>query len=102
MAAPTWYSKYPFFYPIGNTPPVCLTQNLAPEMSADILLLGCGDPRNILETVHFDLGHGMCNVCTKTCRTKREVGTRKLDFTCCDLETGVLGEPDFLGYFSAA
>jgi len=60
MASPTLWSKAPFFYPIGNTPPVCLTQGLAPEEPADILLLGCGDPRNILETVHFDLGDGTC------------------------------------------
>jgi hypothetical protein len=44
--------KY-FFYLIGNTSAVCLTRDLAPEEPADIdiLLLGCGDPRNVLYTI---------------------------------------------------
>ncbi len=50
----TWPNA--FFYPIGNTPPVCLTQDLPPNIPADILLLGCGDPRNILYTCFADLG----------------------------------------------
>ena len=41
-----------FFYPIGNTPAVDFTQELAPETSANILLLGCGDVRNILYTTY--------------------------------------------------
>jgi hypothetical protein len=55
-----WPSKS-FFYPIGNTPPICLTQNLPQEEKADILLLGCGDPRSILFTVYItgaDTGSG--------------------------------------------
>jgi len=43
-----------FFYPLGNTPAVCLTQDLPPEEGADILLLGCGDVRNILFTAYSD------------------------------------------------
>jgi hypothetical protein len=43
-----------FFYPLGNTPAVCLTQDLPPEDGADILLLGCGDVRNILYTTYSD------------------------------------------------
>jgi len=39
-------------YPIGNTSAVVLTETLAPEEPASLLLLGCGDPRNILFTVH--------------------------------------------------
>ncbi len=51
MAHPlVWPGKY-FFYPIGNTPAVCLTRDLAPEESADVVLLGCGDPRHVLYTV---------------------------------------------------
>ena len=42
------------FYPIGNTPAVCLTQCLPLEKQANILLLGCGDVRNILFTAHSD------------------------------------------------
>lgn len=45
-----------FFYAIGNTAPVCFTQDLVPEQGADILLLGCGDPRSILYTIYADLG----------------------------------------------
>lgn len=41
-----------FFYLIGNTSAVDLTDTLTPEETAHILLLGCGDPRNILFTVH--------------------------------------------------
>ena len=63
-----------YFYPIGNTPAVCLTQNLPPEQNADILLLGCGDVRNILFTVYA------------------QQVPRRLDDTCCDIEPAILGE----------
>ncbi|KAG8738773.1 hypothetical protein FRC10_006490 [Ceratobasidium sp. 414] len=48
-----WPSKTPFC-PIGDTAPVSLAQDLAPEQPANILLLGCGDPRNILLTLFVD------------------------------------------------
>jgi hypothetical protein len=51
MSHPVLWPKTTFFYPIGNTAPVCLTRDLPPEQSANILLLGCGDPRNILYTI---------------------------------------------------
>jgi hypothetical protein len=54
MLTPGYASLWVHFYPIGNTPAVCLTQALPPEKKADILLLGCGDVRNILFTVHSD------------------------------------------------
>ncbi|KAJ6624929.1 hypothetical protein B0H10DRAFT_2004878 [Mycena sp. CBHHK59/15] len=63
-----------FFYAIGNTPPVCLTQNVPPEKSADVLLLGCGDPRSILYTLHVDW----------------PAQRPRLDITCCDDEPAVL------------
>ncbi|KAF9562457.1 hypothetical protein CPC08DRAFT_706665, partial [Agrocybe pediades] len=63
-----------FFYPVGNTPPVCLTQDLSPDEDAQILLLGCGDPRSILYTVHVDLASDY----------------RNLDITCCDWEPAIL------------
>ncbi|KAK0443910.1 uncharacterized protein EV420DRAFT_1649021 [Desarmillaria tabescens] len=68
----TWPNA--FFYPIGNTPPICLTQDLPPNIPADILLLGCGDPRSILYTCFADLG----------------APRRKIDATCCDIESAVL------------
>ncbi|RPA80865.1 hypothetical protein BJ508DRAFT_326956 [Ascobolus immersus RN42] len=67
----------PFFYAVGNTPAICLTDTLAPEEDAEILLLGCGDVRNILFTLFSDNAHGYS-------------GRAKLDVTCCDMEPGVL------------
>ncbi|KAB5592330.1 MYND finger protein [Ceratobasidium theobromae] len=61
---------------MGINPATSLTQDLSPEQSADILLLGCGDPRHILYTVSTDV----------TCRNV----PRQLDITCCDIEPAVL------------
>ncbi|KZV65492.1 hypothetical protein PENSPDRAFT_586778 [Peniophora sp. CONT] len=68
-----WPSRY-YYYPIGNTSAVHLTRDIAPDASANLLLLGCGDPRNVLYTVY----------CEPT------GATRSLDFTCCDHEGAVL------------
>jgi hypothetical protein len=54
MAHPLLWPFKLFFYPVGNTAAVCLTQDLPPEQPADVLLLGCGDARNVLYTVHVD------------------------------------------------
>jgi hypothetical protein len=56
MAHTVVWSNDKSFYAIGNTPAVCLTGELPPEEAAHILLLGCGDARNILYTVYADLG----------------------------------------------
>ncbi|KAI4676515.1 uncharacterized protein J4E88_007433 [Alternaria novae-zelandiae] len=64
----------PYFYPAGNSPAVCLTQDVPPERDAALLLLGCGDIRNILFTIYS--GSGTDN--------------RRLDFTCCDLEAEII------------
>ncbi|EPQ57659.1 hypothetical protein GLOTRDRAFT_128016 [Gloeophyllum trabeum ATCC 11539] len=76
MSAPLIWPTKRFFYPIGNTPAVCLTQDLPPGQSADVLLLGCGDVRNVLYTVYADL--------------PSPAGPRKLDFTCCDYQPALL------------
>lgn len=55
MSHPLYWPSKLFFYPIGNTAAVSLTRDLSPEQSADILLLGCGDPRNILYTLYADV-----------------------------------------------
>jgi hypothetical protein len=55
MSHPLLFPQQSFFYPIGNTSALCLTQDLAPEQNADVLLLGCGDPRNILFTLFANL-----------------------------------------------
>ena len=59
MLHPTFITRVSFFYPLGNTPAVSLTQDLNPEQDAKILLLGCGDARNILFTVHTDGALGL-------------------------------------------
>ncbi|KAI1265788.1 hypothetical protein F5Y18DRAFT_435702 [Xylariaceae sp. FL1019] len=70
MLTPAVVNIQSFFYPIGNTPAISLTQSIPPGDPADILLLGCGDVRNILFTVHND------------CRI--------LDITCCDNQKAVI------------
>ncbi|KAH9928407.1 uncharacterized protein B0H18DRAFT_1118073 [Fomitopsis serialis] len=72
----SWPFKY-YFYPIGNTSAICLTQDLPVEQAADVLLLGCGDARNVLYTIYADL-------------RSRADGARRLDFTCCDIEPAIL------------
>ena len=52
MAHTVMFPAKIFFYPIGNTSAVVLTDTLAPEEPANLLLLGCGDPRNILFTIY--------------------------------------------------
>ncbi|KAG8730434.1 hypothetical protein FRC11_006718, partial [Ceratobasidium sp. 423] len=76
MAHPLCWPSTPEFYPMGLDPAMSLTQDLSPEQSADILLLGCGDPRHILYTLSTDV----------TCPHV----PRKLDVTCCDIEPAVL------------
>ncbi|KIK36901.1 hypothetical protein CY34DRAFT_810859 [Suillus luteus UH-Slu-Lm8-n1] len=83
MAHPVLWRGKTFFYPIGNTPAVCLTQDLCPTEKADVLLLGCGDPRHILYTVY-------------TNNTGSQVASRQLDFTCCDLESAVIARNTIL------
>ena len=54
MLHPTFVNLVSFFYPVGNTPAVCLTQDLPRDRKANVLLLGCGDVRNILFTGYSD------------------------------------------------
>nr|XP_018905174.1 PREDICTED: uncharacterized protein LOC109035832 isoform X3 [Bemisia tabaci] len=70
MITNTAFETYVCYYPLGNTPPVSLAQDLPPEQDADILLLGCGDARNILFTCFVD-------------------NARRMDVTCCDIEPGI-------------
>ncbi|KAF1912843.1 hypothetical protein BDU57DRAFT_531995 [Ampelomyces quisqualis] len=73
MFVPVHLDILKFFYPIGNTPATCFTRNLAREERGDILLLGCGDVRNILFTLHSERNN-----------------SRRLDITCCDIEDAVI------------
>ncbi|KAF8205708.1 hypothetical protein K438DRAFT_1579184 [Mycena galopus ATCC 62051] len=63
-----------YFYPIGNTSAVSLARDVAPDQDISLLLLGCGDPRNVLFTLF----------------SEHDTATRKLDFTCIDFEPAVL------------
>lgn len=60
MAHTVLYPAKIFFYPIGNTSAVVLTDTLAPEEPANLLLLGCGDPRNILFTIYSQADNSEC------------------------------------------
>jgi hypothetical protein len=59
MYGPVVVDILTFFYPIGNTPAVQLTRELQREQPANILLLGCGDARNILFTVYAEQDSSM-------------------------------------------
>jgi Domain of unknown function (DUF4470) len=52
MLKPAHIEPLSYFYAAGNTPAVCLTQSVAPGQDATVLLLGCGDARNILFTTY--------------------------------------------------
>ena len=49
----------PYFYPIGVTPANCLTEQLPPGERANCLLLGSGDPRDILFTIFNEEDNGI-------------------------------------------
>ncbi|TGO08889.1 hypothetical protein BTUL_0187g00080 [Botrytis tulipae] len=77
MLGPTRFNVKYFFYPFGNTPAINLLQSRRPVCEKDnavrVLLLGCGDPRNLLFTL-------WCN--------KDEA--IKWEFMCCDSESAIL------------
>jgi hypothetical protein len=76
MLGPEIANFVQFFYPIGNTPAVSLTQDLPPGENANILLLGCGDVRHILFTIHME---------------QQTSNPRPLDVTFCDVDSAVIG-----------
>ncbi|KAH8668637.1 hypothetical protein BX600DRAFT_510713 [Xylariales sp. PMI_506] len=80
MLVPTVANYVTQFYAIGNTPAVSITRSHPQGVDADILLLGCGDVRNILFT----------------CYSEKGFPSRKLDFTCCDTEAAVISRNAFL------
>jgi len=59
MLHPVSVSPMQWFYPIGTTSATSLTQDLPPETTANCLLLGTGDPRDILFTLYNDLNKGI-------------------------------------------
>ncbi|OJD10987.1 hypothetical protein AJ78_08148 [Emergomyces pasteurianus Ep9510] len=54
MASPVPLDLFSLFHAIGNTPAVCLTQDIPGDEPASLLLLGCGDARNILFTSYMN------------------------------------------------
>ncbi|KAF9802221.1 hypothetical protein IEO21_09934 [Rhodonia placenta] len=74
MSHPLYWPGRVHFYPIGNTSAVDLLRDTPPDADAHLLLLGCGDPRNVLYSIYTD----------------RNPGARVLDFTCCDIEPAVI------------
>ncbi|KAJ7864757.1 hypothetical protein B0H14DRAFT_3602063 [Mycena olivaceomarginata] len=74
MAHPLYWPGKRYFYAIGNTSAVSLARDVAPDKDISLLLLGCGDPRNVLFTLF----------------SEHDAATRKLDFTCVDFEPAVL------------
>ncbi|PVH91321.1 hypothetical protein DM02DRAFT_678148 [Periconia macrospinosa] len=73
MFGPAYLDILTFFYPVGNTPAVCLTRNLPQHIQGHILLLGCGDVRNILFTLYSEQNL-----------------SRELEIACCDLSESIL------------
>ncbi|KAE9396401.1 hypothetical protein BT96DRAFT_922159, partial [Gymnopus androsaceus JB14] len=65
--------KY-YFYAIGNTPTISFTRDLAPRTAANILSLGCGDPRNVLFTIY----------------NEESDSDRPLDITCSDIDPAII------------
>lgn len=57
MATPTHLLTASFFYAAGNTPAVNLISPVPPDQDADVLLLGCGDLRNVLFSVYAGVGN---------------------------------------------
>lgn len=90
---PAHIAQNPYLYPVGNTPAVCLTDTLPPEADARVLLLGCGDIRNILCTAYNDAGSGTWAgglLWLSGKETDSSLDNRAIDFTCCDIEAEII------------
>ncbi|KAI0767487.1 hypothetical protein C8Q74DRAFT_961277 [Fomes fomentarius] len=75
MTVPIFWPVEYYYEPIGSTAASCLTRDLPPEASANILLLNCTDCRNVLFTAFCESTNPQ----------------RNLDFTCSDIDPGILG-----------
>ncbi|KAK1981318.1 MYND finger [Colletotrichum cereale] len=80
MFTPTVANCISFFYAVGNTPAINLAKNLPHGVDASLLLLGCGDVRNILHTSYNEDG----------------LPSRKLDITINDIDEAILARNIFL------
>lgn len=86
-----------YFSPIGSTPAVSLIAHQPPaKETADILLLGCGDIRNILYTVFCNQNGKHGYSFTGLTSVQDPLKAKHLVFTCCDIEPAILGRvPEF-------
>jgi hypothetical protein len=75
---------------LGNTPAVCLTETLAPDEDASLLLLGCGDIRNVLFTAYAGMGSGESCLVPRFYHATDCTDDRTLDYTCCDYNFPVI------------
>lgn len=62
------------YSPLGKVPAVSLTNELPPGLNADILLLSCGDVRNILYTIFCEEDNGMLIPSRIDLRFSEEIG----------------------------
>ncbi|KAL8345340.1 hypothetical protein RB601_005397 [Gaeumannomyces tritici] len=74
MLTPCITQPVDYLYALGNTPAINVARAVPPGVNADILLLGCGDVRNLLYTAYAEKG----------------MPPRKLDVTCCDSNDFIL------------
>lgn len=87
----------PTYYPAGNTPAAFLLQSLPPEQDATVLLMGAGDPRNILFTAYNVQDDGVWSdvrwIVLRGILMKYFLFlvSRSVDFTCCDIQPAILG-----------
>jgi Domain of unknown function (DUF4470) len=63
MQFPIYATPLTEFSPWGRVPAISLTQDLAPGLDADILLLGCGDTRHILFSIFCEEDNGEYSTC---------------------------------------
>lgn len=88
MNHPTYVSPMQWFFPFGNTAAVSLSQDLPPGKSLIALLLGNGDPRNILFTLFNDQNSRMQFQGNHVLMVEF---SRAYDFTFCDIEPAIIG-----------
>ncbi|KXH31652.1 MYND finger [Colletotrichum nymphaeae SA-01] len=80
MFTPTVANSTSYFYALGNTPAINLAKNLPNGVDASLLLLGCGDVRNIIYTAYNEIG----------------LPGRNLDITVNDIDEAILARNIFL------
>ncbi|KAH6606182.1 hypothetical protein Trco_005335 [Trichoderma cornu-damae] len=90
MLTPTVAYRYRWLYAIGNTAATDLARNIPHGQDASLLLLGCGDLRNILYTSYVEKGLVASQLTFAIFLLN--LAARKLDFTCCDINENIIGE----------